>query len=213
MPQDTTMTGSSKNLPQVRSIALIALGSNTPNEGVDPREVLLAGVESVREKLGVIRGLSDVFSTPAFPPGSGPDFVNAALVLETTLDAATLLAALHEIEADHGRERRTRWAPRSLDLDLLDHGAQILPSRQEFEEWRSLPTEAQQKTAPSGLVLPHPRMQDRGFVLVPLEQALQRADVRWLHPVLGVNVPEMIQALPKSALDEIKPLFTTPFGA
>jgi len=79
---------------------------------------------------------------------SGPDFLNAVVELATDLEPAPLLAALHEIEATHGRQRPYLNAPRTLDLDLLFYGQ------------RSLNT-------PS-LVLPHPRLHERAFVLLPL---------------------------------------------
>jgi 2-amino-4-hydroxy-6-hydroxymethyldihydropteridine diphosphokinase len=79
---------------------------------------------------------------------SGPDFLNAVVELATSLEPAPLLAALHAIEAAHGRQRPYLNAPRTLDLDLLLYGQ------------RTLNTPA--------LVLPHPRMHERAFVLIPL---------------------------------------------
>ena len=78
----------------------------------------------------------------------GPDFVNAVAALETTLAARALLTHLQRIEAQHGRERSGRNAPRTLDLDLLLYGAEVIDE--------------------DGLIVPHPRLHERAFVLVPL---------------------------------------------
>jgi 2-amino-4-hydroxy-6-hydroxymethyldihydropteridine diphosphokinase len=79
---------------------------------------------------------------------SGDDYVNAVVSIDTKLNALDLLAALHGIEADHGRERPYRNAPRTLDLDLLLYGDQVI--------------------ATDTLTVPHPRMLERAFVLRPL---------------------------------------------
>jgi 2-amino-4-hydroxy-6-hydroxymethyldihydropteridine diphosphokinase len=81
---------------------------------------------------------------------SGPDFINAVAALDTGLDAPGLLAAMQQIELDAGRERPYRNAPRTLDLDLLLYGSVVLET--------------------PALTLPHPRMQQRAFVLLPLAE-------------------------------------------
>lgn len=139
---------------------------------------------------------SELYATPAFPAGAGPDFVNAAIRVQTTLHAAEIMAALHRIEADAGRERVVRWGQRTLDLDLIGLDDVVLPDARAHAFWRDLPLDQQAKTAPDQLVIPHPRVQDRSFVLVPL------ADVApdWVHPLLGLTVTQMRDARP---LDEI----------
>ena len=150
----------------------------------------------------IIRKTSKFYKTPCFPAGAGPDYVNAAVTLKTTLTPTQLLAHLHKIEADFGRERIQRWGMRSLDLDLLSYGDQVLPDVATYESWRALEVEHQKLRAPDQLVLPHPRMQDRAFVLLPL------ADIApdWKHPVLGQTVREMLEELPSSAKMGVVPL-------
>ncbi len=113
-----------------------------------------------------------------------------------------MLSRLHEIEQAHGRERKNRWGPRSLDLDLIACEDLVLPSREIFTHWLELPLNDQMKVSPDGLILPHPRLQDRAFVLVPL------CDVAsdWRHPVLGRTVTELCAALPAEARAEVVPL-------
>ena len=146
--------------------------------------------------------LSRFFNTPAFPAGAGPDFVNAAIRIETRLSAQNMLAALHEIEVDAGRERKVRWGQRTLDLDLIAMADEVLPDAATYLHWRDLPLDQQAKAAPDQLILPHPRLQDRSFVLVPL------ADVApdWVHPVLGQTVVEMRDARPEAELASVIPI-------
>lgn len=206
MPQDQTSSKESDFLPQIRSIALISLGSNVKTHNHDATEVILSSVESLKHSVGVLRGLSRIYRSPAFPPGSGPEFRNAVAVVETDLAAAPLLAALHDIEAAHDRTRTQRWGPRTLDLDLVALGAQVLPDAATQQAWVDLPLAAQMQATPDRLLLPHPRMQDRAFVLVPLAEALARAGVQWSHPVSGASVAAMLNALEPERITETQPL-------
>jgi len=146
--------------------------------------------------------VSRFFRTPCFPPGAGPDYVNAAAVLRLDAGPAGVLECLHAVEVEFGRERAGRWGRRTLDLDLIAAGEEVLPDRATHDRWRDLPPEARIAHTPDRLILPHPRLQDRAFVLVPL------ADVApgWRHPVLGMTVREMLAALPPGAVAEAVPL-------
>ncbi|EYD73023.1 2-amino-4-hydroxy-6-hydroxymethyldihydropteridine diphosphokinase [Limimaricola hongkongensis] len=181
--------------------ALIALGANAASPEGPPAATLRAAMAAVA-RLGRGARRSRLWRSPAFPAGSGPDFVNAAMAIETDRPAAELLAALHAIEARFGRERQARWGPRSLDLDLLALGAQIAPDLAGWTLWRDLPLERQSREAPDRLILPHPRLQDRGFVLVPLAEVAPG----WRHPVTGLDVMAMRDALPAQARAELAPL-------
>ncbi len=143
-----------------------------------------------------------MFRTPAFPAGSGPDYVNAAAALEWTGTAAELLARCQEIEGQFGRTRTHRWEARVLDLDLLAFGPAIEPDTKTEAHWRNLPPEQARVETPDRLILPHPRMAERAFVLVPLMDIAPD----WVHPALGLSVKEMCGALPAADLDEISPL-------
>ena len=106
------------------------------------------------------------------------------------------------MEAAFGRERQTRWGPRSLDLDLLALDDLVLPDLAAWSLWRDLTPEAQARETPDRLILPHPRLQDRGFVLAPLAEVAPD----WRHPVTGFDVTQMRDALPTAALDGVEPL-------
>jgi 2-amino-4-hydroxy-6-hydroxymethyldihydropteridine diphosphokinase len=150
---------------------LIALGSNL-NSPVGPPPVTLRTALEVLGRRGVgITAVSRFYESPAWPDTSNPLFVNAVARVETVLAPEKLLEALHDVEKDFGRVRGKRNAPRTLDLDLLDYDGRV-------------------EVGPP--VLPHPRIADRAFVLIPL------ADVApgWRHPATGRSVEQLIAAIP-----------------
>jgi len=185
----------------IKRRALIALGANAAAPQGSPAQSLRAAMAQVAALGSAVRE-SRLWRSPAFPAGIGPDFVNAAMVLETERDADDLLAELHRVEAAFGRERQTRWGPRSLDLDLLALDDLVLPDLAAWSLWRDLTPEAQARETPDRLILPHPRLQDRGFVLAPLAEVAPD----WRHPVTGFDVTQMRDALPTAALDGVEPL-------
>jgi len=153
--------------------ALVALGSN-----LGPRREHLAA--ALRE-LAALPGTRLLAASAAHetapvgcPPGSGP-FLNAVALLETELPPRALLEALRAIEAQHGRTRGAPNAPRTLDLDLLLHGESVLRE--------------------ADLVLPHPRMHQRRFVLAPAVEVAPALR----HPVLRRTLRELLAALPGEA--------------
>lgn len=189
-------------LPQFRSLALVAVGSNLKTKQVDATSTVESAIHSVVAETGVIRSKSRFFSTPAYPPGSGPDFVNAAFSVETNLSAVELLNRFHEIEAKFGRVRHQRWGPRTLDLDLIAYNDLVAPDRQTFLQWADLPLEDQMDSAPETLILPHPRLHERAFVLVPLTEVAPE----WVHPVFGKTVQQMQDALSVAELEGVRAL-------
>ena len=172
--------------------ALIALGSNVTSRHGDPAQTLKNALRALGSGQVTVRAVSRFFRTPAFPAGSGPDYVNAAVLVDTALAPEALLARLHEIEAEFDRRRSTRWASRTLDLDLIALDQQVVPDAGAVRAWIDLALAAQTKRTPDRLLLPHPRLHERAFVLVPA------ADVwpDWRHPLLGRTIGEMLAALP-----------------
>jgi 2-amino-4-hydroxy-6-hydroxymethyldihydropteridine diphosphokinase len=111
---------------------------------------------------------------------TGPDYVNAVAEVRTTLSAPDLLAALQRIEAAHGRTRPFPNAPRTLDLDLLLHGDAVVVS--------------------PALTLPHPRMHQRAFVLVPLAELAPDAAIPGAGPVA-----DLLAGVAGQRLDKLGP--------
>jgi 2-amino-4-hydroxy-6-hydroxymethyldihydropteridine diphosphokinase len=132
--------------------------------------------------------------------------VNAAARLRGDITPQDLLAYFHEIEAKYGRERNQRWGRRTLDLDLLGemggHRSMVLPDLDSYRHWQGLDVKEQARLAPKHLILPHPRLHERAFVLVPLMDVAPD----WVHPVLHESVSEMCEKLPKTLRDEVVPL-------
>ncbi len=180
---------------------LVALGANLPSEAGAPETTIALAIKEISSLSGRGVRASRLYDTPAFPDPLAPAYVNAVAMIWSDLPPAELLLRLHAIETRYGRQRQERWGGRSLDLDLLGYGDRILPDATGFEHWRALAPQAQRTLAPKELVLPHPRLHERGFVLVPM------ADVApdWRHPVLGRTVAEMLASLPEDERAAIRP--------
>ena len=182
---------------------LVALGANLGASLTHNAQVLreaLAMIES-EGRVRVARA-SRIYRTPAYPPGSGSEFANACAELSAPMEPEAMLSFLHGIEARVGRQRSQRWGARSLDLDLLAMGAQIRPDAGTQAEWMALPPARQAELAPAQLILPHPRLHERGFVLQPLAEIAPD----WVHPALGQSVAALLAGLSPDALAGIAPI-------
>jgi len=160
---------------------VIGLGANLDSPAGPPESTLRAALRALEEADVSIADNSRLFRTPAWPDPSDPPFVNAVARIETALAPCDLLALLHRIELVFGRVRGARNAPRPLDLDLLDYNGLV------------------QDGPPT---LPHPRLAERAFVLIPL------ADVApdWRHPVDRRTARELLAAIPAAERAAIRPL-------
>ncbi|MEM8958010.1 MAG: 2-amino-4-hydroxy-6-hydroxymethyldihydropteridine diphosphokinase [Pseudomonadota bacterium] len=174
---------------------LVAFGSNLASASGGPVETVRRAIELLGLYNFEIDAVSALFKTPAVPEGSGPDFVNAAARVRFEGTPYEALAQLRTVENLVGRSRKTRWGPRTLDLDLLAAEDCILPDREVWAHWYGLSPARQRQETPQELILPHPRIQDRAFVLIPLAEVAPN----WWHPVLGLTVVQMRDALPADA--------------
>jgi len=184
------------------SNAVLALGANLNLRDNEPSVTLRQAIDALERQGVVIRRVSRFFETPCFPAGAGPDYVNAAALIQTDLDPNGLLELLHRVEHEFGRAREQRWGMRTLDLDLVCWEDLVLPDQAEYKRWLNLAADQQSQVAPDQLIVPHPRLQDRAFVLVPM------ADIApdWRHPVLDLTVTEMIARLPAEDVSAVTPM-------
>lgn len=145
---------------------LLALGANLG----DPLAQLARAVQALGEWIA-IRRVSSVYRTEPVGWADQPDFLNLVLTGDTELAPARLLEVARETECALGRVRSFPNAPRTVDIDLLAYGEQV----------RDTPA----------LTLPHPRLAERAFVLVPLAEVAPE----WRHPVLGLAAGELLAGL------------------
>lgn len=202
MPQGELDIEYGSTLTSNRSSALIALGSNLPSSVGDSAQTLGHAIHSLCEGGMTVAAVSRFFRTPFFPSKIAPDFVNAAILVTSALNPTEILAELHRIEQESGRLRAQRWGSRTLDLDLLAVGRAVLPEVSGQRHWMEMSSIAQNLETPDQLILPHPRLQDRAFVLVPLSDIAPD----WVHPVLCKSVSEMCHELSAEDVAAVQPL-------
>lgn len=150
---------------------LIALGANLPSPAGPPADSIKAALSALQKRGIETAMLSRLYGSKAWPNPADPPFVNAVALLRSSLAPKHLLAELQAIEEAFGRLRGARNSPRSLDLDILDYDGRIEPGPP---------------------ILPHPRMQDRAFVLVPLAEIVPD----WRHPLSNHSAAELVADLP-----------------
>jgi 2-amino-4-hydroxy-6-hydroxymethyldihydropteridine diphosphokinase len=153
-------------------LVALGLGSNLGNS----QQILTDALATLAQTDAIfLESVSHFYQTdPIGPPQ--PDYLNACAILRVTLTPHRLLQHLLQIEQQFGRVRRERWGPRLLDLDLLLFGDQIIDT----------PT----------LQIPHPRMNERAFVLVPLAEIAPH----WIDPITGKTIVSLMQTVDCSGI-------------
>lgn len=154
--------------------AALGLGGNLG----DPVAAFAAALGSLRAHEAVeLTAISSVYRTPPWGRLDQPDFLNMAALVETSLKPQDLLALCLRLEREAGRERRERWGPRTLDIDILTYGDRTIDE--------------------PGLTVPHPRLSERAFALVPLAQiapALVLENKRLAEHTMLVREPGLVIA-------------------
>jgi 2-amino-4-hydroxy-6-hydroxymethyldihydropteridine diphosphokinase len=153
-------------------VILIGIGGNLESAQFGPpRDTLAAALAALKEKRIRILTRSGWYRTEPVPRSDQPWFVNAVVSLATELGAKDLLNALQATERQFGRVREEPNAPRILDLDILDYQGEVMDT--------------------TSLVLPHPRLDERRFVLIPIAEIAPD----WRHPILELTAVQLLAQL------------------
>lgn len=161
---------------------IIALGANLPSSHGEPHETLAAAISALRRDGDLkISGESSIWITAPVPLSDQPWYHNAVVTVTTDLSPFALLERLQDIENEFGRVRSIRNAPRVLDLDLIAYKDVIIEKPE--------------------LIVPHPRMHQRAFVLLPLQEIAPD----WTHPLTKENLPALIATIPPEQQAQRRP--------
>ncbi len=146
----------------------LLLGSNMGNS----RQQLLQAKKNIQQQIGKIIRQSNLYSTAAWGNTQQPDFLNQVIIVQTKLTAAQTMQSILTIEKKMGRIRNKKNDPRIIDIDILFYNKEIIDN--------------------SNLIVPHPQLQNRNFVLVPLNQL----SPNFKHPVLNKTIHQLLRNSP-----------------
>ena len=159
---------------QVKSIYL-GIGSNL---GDKKKNIEKAKFELIKENIKIIKS-SNYYESLSWPNPNNPKFLNIVLQIETNLTPLNLMKKCKEIEINLGRVKSIKNSPRICDIDIIDYNKVI---------------------ENSNIILPHPRMHSRNFVLLPLFEI----NKDWKHPILKLHIKNLILSLPNRDIRSIK---------
>jgi len=159
---------------QVDNIYL-AIGSNLGNKKINIEQ---AKFELIKNNIWIEKS-SNYYETLSWPNIKNPKFLNIVLKIKTNLPPLKLLYICKKIEILLGRKKRKKNAPRECDIDIIDYKSQKIKDK---------------------IILPHPRMTKRNFVLFPLYEL----DKAWIHPITGLPIKKLILSLPNRDIRSIK---------
>ena len=160
------------------NLAYLAIGSNLGNK---VSNIEITKVELEKYKIKILKSSSNYMSE-SWPDPSMPNYINIVIKIKTSLAPLELLKICNLIELKLGRVRGKKNTPRTCDIDIIDYDKMILNEKN------------------NQLILPHPRMNKRNFVLLPLFEV----DKSWKHPKSMINIVNLINSLPVKDLRSIK---------
>lgn len=146
----------------------LLLGSNLGNREKYVHEAL----RLLAERVGMVLQTSSIYETEAWGKTDQPGFLNIAVKVNTVLNPLQLLEVVLKIESDLGRLRHEKWGSRLIDIDIILYGNEVVSLKDQLQ-------------------IPHPEMQHRKFVLLPLAEIAPNA----IHPTLGQNISELLTNL------------------
>jgi 2-amino-4-hydroxy-6-hydroxymethyldihydropteridine diphosphokinase len=167
---------------------LLGLGANIAGPWGSPEATLARALVALAQAGLAELARSRLYRTKPLGAGRQPDFLNAVVATRARLAPFQLLRLLKALERQAGRRPGRRWGPRPLDIDILDYGGRRLG-------WPGA------RRGRTGLILPHPELHRRAFVLVPLSDIAPG----WRHPVLGASASALIGRLGAKARHDVGP--------
>ena len=170
---------------------IISLGSNVTSRWGNADTTILMAFRELECRGIRVLARSCLYETKPHGLVNQPNFINAAVLISTSLPPAALLSRLKRIEVRAGRRSLKRWGPRPLDMDIIDYNGQIL-------NWSNYGTQGI-KCSRSRLTLPHPEAARRPFVLQPISDIAPT----WLHPVYGLNASQLLRRLHPGTMGQI----------
>ncbi len=162
---------------------IISLGSNVISRWGDSHTTILQALRELESRGVSVLRRSRLYRTLPYGRVDQPVFINAAAAIWTSLSPYALLSIVKKIEARAGRCSSEHWGPRALDIDIIDYNRQIL-------NWSQRDTQFF-KCKRFSLILPHPRIETRAFVLQPLLDVAPH----WHHPVSGLHAAQLLTRL------------------
>ena len=175
------------DVKQGHEMIIIGLGSNVDGPWGTPTESVDRALQALNSEVTQVVGASDSMRTKPFGNVDQPDFINAIAIIATDLPPEELMQHLHDIELAADRRRTVRWGPRTLDLDLLDYDGLVLTGTGKATGHQS------------PLVLPHPGIEQRAFILTQLAEIAPQ----WRHPVFKQTAAQLLDELPdEDAVDD-----------
>ena len=160
------------------NLAYLAIGSNLGNK---IRNIEITKIELEKYEINILKSSSNYISE-SWPDPSMPNYINIIIKIKTSLTPLELLKICNLIELKLGRVRGKKNTPRTCDIDIIDYDKKVLNEKN------------------NQLILPHPRMSTRNFVLLPLFEV----DKSWKHPKSKINIVNLINSLPVKDLRSIK---------
>ena len=158
---------------------IIGIGGNiNSDDGTHPIKICNKAIRSLQKYSIKVKKQSKWYNSEAIPKSNQPNFFNCVVIASTKLNEYDVLKYLHKIEAEFGRRRNKINGPRSIDLDLIDYSNKICKNNK--------------------LIIPHPRAHLRKFVMGPLAEI----NPDWIHPILKVNVLDILKELDNQKLEE-----------
>ena len=165
-------------LENLAKLAYLAIGSNLGNKS---NNIERTKFELKKYKIKILKSSSNYLSE-SWPNKSNPKYINIIIKIKTNLAPLELLKICNLIESKLGRVRSKKNAPRTCDIDIIDYDKKIINEKN------------------NKLILPHPRMNERNFVLLPLFDV----DKSWKHPISNISIVNLINSLPVKDLSSIK---------